>query len=55
MWGGGFLWAVGFQEGVKDFIGEYGVVVIQILVEYLLNMDEKHLDRAEMGSFLVMT
>ena len=52
--GCGFLWAVGFQEGVKDFIGKYGMVVIQMILGYLISMDVKRLDRAEMGSFLVM-
>ena len=44
-WGGGDggLWAVGFQEGVKDFIGKYGMV-IQMVVGYVLSMDVKPLD-----------
>ena len=40
----GVLWAVGFQEGVKDFIGKYGVVVIQMVVGYVLGMDVKPLE-----------
>jgi len=46
VWGGGEggLWVVGFQEGVKDFIGKYGVVAIQMVVAYVLGMDVKSLD-----------
>jgi len=46
MWGGGgVLWAVGFQEGVKDYNGKCGVVVIQMVVGYVLGMEVKPLDR----------
>jgi len=36
VWGGEgeegfFLWALGFQKFVKDFIGKHGVVVIQMV------------------------
>jgi len=30
---------VGFQEGVRDVIGIYGVVVIQMVIGYLLSME----------------
>jgi len=43
-WGWGFLWVVGFQEGVKDYIGKYGVVVIEMAVGYVLGMDVKPFD-----------
>jgi len=35
----GFLWAVGFQEGVKNYIGKYEVVVIAAIVGYVFGMD----------------
>ena len=43
-WGWGFLWVVGFQEGVKDYIGKYGVVVIGMVVGYIFGMDVKPFD-----------
>jgi hypothetical protein len=30
--GGGGLWLVGLQEGVKDFVWEEGVFVIKVIV-----------------------
>ena len=39
--GWGFFWVVGFQEGVKDYIGKYGVVVIEMFVGYIQGMDVK--------------
>jgi len=35
---------VGFQEGVKDYIGKYGVVVIGMVVGYIFGMDVKPFD-----------
>jgi hypothetical protein len=46
---GGFLLAVGFQEGVKDYIGKYGVVVIQVVVGCVLSMNVKSFNRVQMG------
>ena len=31
----------GFQEGIKDYIGKYRVVVIQMVVGYVLGMNVK--------------
>ena len=31
---------VGFQEGVKDYIGKYGVVVIEMVVGCILGVDK---------------
>jgi len=50
----GVLWVVGFQEGVKDYIGKYGVAVIEMIVGYVFGMDVKPFDCVYMGSFLVM-
>jgi hypothetical protein len=44
-WGLGFLWAVGFQKGVKNYIGKYEVVVIEVVVGYVFDMDVKPFDR----------
>jgi len=35
---------VGFQEGVRDYIGKYGVVVIEMVVGYVFGMDVKLFD-----------
>jgi hypothetical protein len=45
---------MGFQEGVKDYIGKYGVVVIQVVVGYALGMNVKSFNHVQMGFFLVM-
>ena len=39
------LWAVGFQEGVKNYTGKYEVVVIEVVVGYVFGMDVKPFDR----------
>ena len=36
---------MGFQEGVRDYIGKYGVDVIEMVVGYVFGMDVKPLDR----------
>lgn len=43
--GWGFLWAMDFYEGVKDYIGEYKVLVIQMAVVYVLGMNVKPFNR----------
>jgi len=49
-----FLWAVGFQEGAKDYIGKYGVVVVEMVFGYVFGLEVKLFNRVWMGSFLVM-
>jgi len=43
--GVGVFMGGGFQEGVKDYIGKYGVVVNEIVVGYIFGMDVKPFDR----------
>jgi len=48
----GWLWAVGFEECVKDYIGKYEVVVIEMVVGYVFGMDVKPLTTFRWAPFL---
>jgi hypothetical protein len=47
---GGGLRAVGLQEGVKDRIGKYSVLVVQMIVSGVLRVNVKPFSRVRVGS-----
>jgi hypothetical protein len=52
--GGGGLLVVGCEEGVKDYIGKDGLVVIQVVFGYVLGMNVTSFNHVQVGSFLVI-
>jgi len=52
-WGGDFLWPVGIKEGVKDCVGKYSLVVIQVVICSEFCVDVKFFNRVQVGSFSV--
>ena len=47
----GFLCPVGIKDGVKDCVGEYGLVVIQVVICSEFCVDVKLFNRVQVGSF----
>jgi len=52
--GGGFLWPVGIKEGVKDCVGKYSLVVIQVVICSEFCVDVKLFSRVQVGPFSVV-
>ena len=49
--GGGFLCPVGIKKGVKDCVGKYSLVVIQVVICSEFCVDVKLFIRVQVGSF----
>jgi hypothetical protein len=52
--GGGGVWPVGIKEGVKDCVGKYILVVIQVVICIEFCVDVKLFNCVQVGSFSVV-